>query len=70
MQFDKSAQCALEIMSSLQLSLQQAGGCVLTIENLREMTGEELLLYLANNNVRFIYNGKSKYLNDEVHGLV
>lgn len=46
---------ALDIMDSLTTALCMAGGMPIGIRTLRDMTAEELLLFLAPNHVRFTY---------------
>ena len=45
----------LEILQSFNKAMQDAGGCIFSAEKMREMSVEELLLLLAPNNIRFIY---------------
>lgn len=59
----------IDMVSSLHAAMQLAGGKVLTGKDLREMSVERLLLTLANNNVRFVYTGKDRYVDgDDVVG--
>ena len=50
----------IEMYESLNIAVDEAGGCGYSMENLREMTVEELFNRLATNGVRFICVKKLK----------
>lgn len=45
----------IEIKSSLDKAMDKAGGAPLSIDQLEEMTALDLLVHLATNKVRFVY---------------
>ena len=58
------AENILEMYDSLQIAIDQAGGCGMSSEKLSEMTVLELMVHLSPNKIRFIFDPKN-YLEHE-----